>query len=384
MSNMREILMAEVAAKGTISFARFMELALYCPKFGYYEQMKVAPGHSGDFYTSVSVGEMFGELLARQFAEWLRNAKLPKGDKAALGWRGKSWQILEAGAHDGRLAGDILRWLKANESAVFAGLEYWILEPSAVRRKSQETTLAEFAGRVRWFATWEEVPESGVNGIIFANELLDALPVQRVGWDAAKRKWFEWGVTVDGEKFGWARMPGEVDSTFLYSALYPSGRTTPHSALDGLWAVLPDGFTTEVCLAAVGWWRAAARKLKSGKLITFDYGLAAEQFFTPERTDGTLRAYYQHHQEKDVLARPGEQDITAQVNFSAIRDAGEAEGLKTKAWTSQGQFLTSVVERAVGKGELLQEWTAARKRQFQTLTHPEHLGRVFQVLAQAR
>src|SRR6202035_2238276 len=119
------------------------------------------------------------------------------------------------------------------------------------------------------------------------------------------------GVTWDGKGFVWTKMDDA-----RHSAL---------PALRELLAVLPDGFTTEVCPAAMEWWHRAARALKAGKLMTIDYGLRAEQFFTPERKEGTLRAYYRHHQSSDALARPGEQDLTAQVNFTAIETAGEAE-----------------------------------------------------------
>ena len=119
-------------------------------------------------------------------------------------------------------------------------------------------------------------------------------------------------------------------------------------------------------------------------MMTCDYGLSAEQFFTPERSTGTLRAYYRHKQNNELLARAGEQDLTAQVNFTEISAAGESLGLKTETWTSQGRFLTRVLEKMVAKKNPLEKWTPAKTRQFQTLTHPEHLGRSFQVLVQSR
>jgi SAM-dependent MidA family methyltransferase len=454
MTDIREILKEAMARDGVISFARFMELALYCPNFGYYERMEGAPGQKGDFYTSVSVGPLFGELLAAQFADWLkasaesgaRSAEFSASSEEHAMGRDRSLQILEAGAHDGRLAADILRWLTAHEPELSKQVEYWILEPSAMRRKTQEATLGKFAGRVRWFGSWREVPAEGVRGVIFANELLDAMPVHRLGWDAAKREWFEWGVTmrgddlpnllwslkpispavsspsppvgervgmrgyqppaVHGEEFVWARMEFAIQgragaplpAANVLDAFGLSGSgvsnadnstsapgnfalRTPHSEL---LKVLPDGFTTEICPAATEWWRAAARALKAGKLMTFDYGLAAEQFFTPERREGTLRAYYRHHQSNDLLARPGEQDLTAQVNFTAISAAGESEGLNTETLTCQGQFLVGVVGKNCCDQPAVKEWTPSRVRQFQTLTHPEHLGRAFRVLVQGR
>jgi SAM-dependent MidA family methyltransferase len=349
----------ELVLKGAIPFARFMELALYCPNFGYYERTAGSPGRRGDYYTSVSVGPLFGELLAGRFAEWLKT--MPGGKR----------QIVEAGAHDGQLARDILRRLQATQPGILEELEYWILEPSARRRQAQEEMLGEFKGCVRWFDSWDTVPVSGVRGVIFSNELLDAMPVHRIGWDAQAAKWFEWGVCREHGGLAWTKLPK-----------LEAGVTEPVLP-EELLAVLPDGFTTEVCSSAVDWWRRAAGTLREGRLLAFDYGLTAEQFFAPERKKGTLRAYYQHHAAADILERAGEQDITASVNFSAIRNAGESTGLRTETFATQGQFLTDIVAGSAGD-ESFQEWFARRTRQFQTLTHPEHLGQSFRVLVQGR
>lgn len=383
MNEISEILKAEMAREGTISFARFMEVALYCPNFGYYERTDVSPGRKGDFYTSVSVGALFGELLGNQFEGWARGIAgcglsiADSGTSSPTASLNKPWQIVEAGAHDGRLALDILRWMKAERGESFAALEYWILEPSIQRRQVQEKTLAEFSGKVKWFGDWNELPASGVNGVIFSNELLDAMPVHRMGWDAKKKHWFEWGVAWDGNRFVWTRHTKFQNEKF---------RMEDHfGVLPGeLLNVFPDEFTTEICPAAVEWWRRAAQALKAGKLVAFDYGLKAEYFFMPTRKEGTLRAYYEHHQTSDVLASPGEQDITAQVNFSAIQAAGEAEGLKTGSFTAQRVFLTTIIEKNCCDNPTVKDWTPSRVRQFQTLTHPEHLGQSFQVLVQAR
>jgi SAM-dependent MidA family methyltransferase len=349
----------ELKLRGPMSFARFMELALYCPNFGYYERPEASPGRRGDYYTSVSVGPLFGELLAGRFAGLL--VAMPDRKR----------QILEAGAHDGQLALDMLRRLKTHRPDVLDSLEYWILEPSARRRQSQEITLAEFQGRIRWFESWDALPSSGVCGVIFSNELLDAMPVHRLGWDAASGKWFEWGVTSEGGRFVWKKLK-----------MIDAGVTAPVLPKE-LLAVLPDGFSTEVCPAATNWWCRAAQTLRGGKLLAFDYGLMAEQFFTPERKNGTLRAYHQHHATHDILERAGEQDITASVNFTAIRYAGESAGLVTETFATQSQFLTDIVA-ASAKDPGFYEWFAPHSRQFQTLTHPEHLGQSFQVLVQRR
>ena len=370
MNPLYEIIRREIGQCGALPFACFMELALYCPKHGYYETKKDNPGRRGDFYTSVGVGEVFGQLLASQFAEWLeelRNAERGAG-------------IVEAGAHDGRLTGDILGWLQANRPELFEQMEYWIIEPSAVRREWQKETLADFAPRVRWLSRFNDSIRLRFNGVIFSNELLDAMPVHRFGWDAKNRKWFEWGVTLNGEKYVWAKISAP------HSALCTPQLDLPSTILhlpSSLLESLPDGYTIEVCPAAESWWREAANFVGCGKLMTIDYGLTADELFSPGRLNGTLRAYHRHQVSSDLLANVGEQDLTAHVNFSVIQAAGESAGLKTESCQTQAQFLTGILAKA-SKNNLLGNWTAAQARQFQTLTHPEHLGRAFRVLVQSR
>lgn len=371
-AEMSDLIRAEIrAAGGVISFARFMELALYAPGLGYYERAAQVVGREGDFYTSVSVGPVFGELLAFQFAEWMESDS--------------PFQIVEVGAHDGRLARDILGWFRQWRPALAGAVEYWIVEPSPIRREWQAKTLSKFDGQVRWTSA---VPDSGarlatdlpapisqlppIRGVIFANELLDALPVHRLGWDAAKHTWFEWGVAAQADGFEWTRLN-----------LPPAAVSVPVLP-DELLAVLPDGFTTEACPAAVAWWRNAALSLIEGRLLTFDYGLEATEFFLPQRAGGTLRGYHRHRFADHVLAQPGEQDLTAQVNFTALQHAGEAAGLSTEAFTRQSQWLTGIMARTGAVPNRFESWNAQRIRQFQTLTHPEHLGRAFSVLVQRR
>ena len=284
-------------------------------------------------------------------------------------------KILEAGSHDGQLAADILRSLLKERPDLFAMMEYWILEPSPHRREAQEQTLRDFAGKVRWFDSWDALPATGVRGIIFSNELLDALPVRRLGWDATRKRWFEWGVALNGNDFVWTKLPGG-------DAL--KGETSRWHLPGELLNVLPDGFTTEFGQAAFKWWRRAAHFLKQGKLLAFDYGLEREEFFRPERKDGTLRAYYRHHLNTDLLARAGEQDLTAQVDFTAIHEAGETAGLRTESFVAQAGFLTEIVQEMCRNNPARVAWISERARAFQTLTHPEHLGRSFRVLLQQR
>jgi len=276
------------------------------------------------------------------------------------------------------LAADILNWLRDRRNEAFAKLEYWIVEPSARRRGWQQETLsAEFHEVVHW------VPQISKLGafhhecptIVFSNELLDAMPVQRFSWDAQQKKWFEWGIAIEAGRFVWHPRATETNGAL---ALAFHGLD-----LDRIQEVLPDGFVTETNPSAAGWWGEAARILKRGKLMTIDYGLNAEEFFVPERREGTLRAYRQHRPSTDFLSNPGEQDITAHVNFSAIQRAGEAQGLRTEALISQTKFLTAIAEEASRRANIFGDWNSARSRQFHTLTHPEHLGRSLRVLIQS-
>jgi SAM-dependent MidA family methyltransferase len=387
LNALAQLLRDEIRRDGPVSFARFMEAALYHAEFGYYERDLRQVGKRGDFYTSTSVGPLFGELLAFQFAEWLGKCGMRSaecGMSSAL----PALRIVEAGAHDGRLATDVLNHFQTFRPGVFVNLEYTIVEPSLDRRAWQETTLSGYNDKVRWVSDVSELgatPHSALRTprftIFFSNELLDAFPVHRLGWDAKEAGWFEWGVNFDGDGFVWTRMPGQLAIKArrpLAAFGVPSGDLPPE-----LLAVLPDGFTIEVCPAAVNWWRQAAKALEWGVLLTLDYGLRAEEFFAPQRSAGTLRAYREHRVSDDLLTDPGEQDLTAHVNFTALQQAGEGIGLATEGLVSQEEFLTKIFSATNQASAQFPQWTPERTRQFQTLTHPEHLGRPFKVLLQA-
>lgn len=353
-----------------------MQMALYCPDYGYYEKEEDRVGRKGDFYTSVSVGCFFGEMLAFQFDIWLEQYVNQTGQGHL--------KIVEAGAHGGALARDILGWMREHRTELFKKLEYWIIEPSPRREAWQRRNLSELSGKVHWVPdlgaaasglNTEAAHPGAICGVIFSNELLDAFPIHRFGWDAKARRWFEWGVAFQEGQFVWSRLP-------------EFGTNSPTAIIQGLPAelleVLPDGFVAETCPAASEWWQEAAGFLASGRLMTIDYGFKREELLLPDRSRGTLRAYHRHHFSDNPLLEPGEQDLTAHVNFSELIGVGEACGLRTEAFNTQGQFLSEIAtcvwknERPFGK------WTAAHTRQFQTLTHPEHLGRAFRVLIQAR
>jgi SAM-dependent MidA family methyltransferase len=344
----------EVKRHGPISFARFMELALYAPGLGYYERQRDI-GRCGDFFTSVSVGPLFGELLAFQFAQWL----------------GHEGQIIEAGAHQGTLAADILGWLQRRRPELFARLEYCLVEPSPTHRKWQEQTLRDWLPKIKWLSDVTEAGPTQAGRIIFCNEFLDAMPVHRFAWDG--QKWQECLVACEKGVFTWqqAAPPSEL------------AKELPEISPE-LAKILPAGFVIEHSPAAVAWWKKAAATLAHGKLLTLDYGLAGAELFRPERSSGTLRTYARHHPGGGLLDNPGESDITAHVNFSAIEAAGRAAGLATEGFVEQGKFLTQILAQTEAEPGVFEAWTPARTKQFQTLTHPEHLGRAFRALIQTR
>jgi SAM-dependent MidA family methyltransferase len=370
-----EKILGEVTAGGPISFARFMEMALYCPKTGYYEAEEDTIGRGGDYYTSVSVGGVFGQLLALQMAEWLESydARLKTGVRDANLLLA---QIVEGGAHTGQLANDILQWLREHRPGLFAHLEYWIIDPSLARQQWQRRTLAEFEMKVRWAESWDALGSRSdfiPPRVIFANELLDAMPLHRFGWDAKAARWFEWGVAARDGKLVWARLRDGVELPALLRERFPAELT----------AVLPDQFVLEYSPFALEWWRGAAEALRVGKLLAFDYGWTFEEFLARHPAGGTVRGYRSHQSTTDVLEEPGAQDITAHVDFSAIRGAGEASGLVTNSFQSQEQFLVATMSEAIKHGAT-SAWTPTQLRQFQTLVHPQHLGRAFRVLVQER
>jgi len=354
----------EIARFGAISFARHMELALYSPGTGYYERPEVAPGAGGDFYTSVSVGPLFGELLAWRFARWLETL----GDGPI--------HIVEAGAHHGQLAGDILRALDQFAPELRPRLRYLILEPSPARREIQRLALEPWLGRVEWRSGWADAP-SGLRGVVFSNELLDAMPCHVFRWSPELEAWGEWGVGVVDGDLHWVDLPNELAS--------PGAARLAPKVDPALARVLPDGFQIECSPSAVEWWGGAARALDEGWLATLDYGATDEDLLTPRFAGGTLRAYHRHQTQPNPLDCPGAHDLTAHVRFSPILQAGERAGLQTRPILSQGAFLTSILAEAIqAKTGHFNPLPPTRARQFQTLTHPAFLGRPFKALVQRR
>jgi SAM-dependent MidA family methyltransferase len=346
----------EIAESG-VDFPAFMVRALYDPRHGYYARGAAQVGRGGDFFTSVSVGPVFGELLARRFLRWWREAGM-----------GGRWRILEIGAHDGTLAADVIAALAVLDFEAVACLEYAIAEPLARLRDCQRAKLGGCAAAVRWVETVDELASDPLPGIVFGNELLDALPFHVV--TRRNGRWHEDGVRVKPDVLAWCDL-GPVDGGPLAGAL---------ERIDA--SRLPDGYRTEVRTNFSALHAGIARCLVRGRVIWFDYGFARAEYYDPARVNGTLRTFSRHVAGEDPLVEPGFADITAHVDFTAVAEDAAAAGFLDAGMCSQGAWLTQEA-----RGWLLEmegNPDAAAIRQFQTLTHPAHLGARFQVIELAR
>jgi SAM-dependent MidA family methyltransferase len=347
------ILHEKIERCDSMRFTDFMATALYEPALGYYSRGTRQVGRGGDFFTSVSVGPLFGCLLARRFLrEW---KKLGSPDR---------WRIIECGAHDGTLANDVLREIFRIDPAASATLEYVIPEPLARLQAAQRETLAAFSGETRFISDASELFSDPLPGVAFGNELLDALPFHVVEWKSG----------------GWreCRVANGPDGDFIWEADHEITDAALLMALVELGSDFPEGYRTEVRTNFRGFLEPLTRCLSSGLMIWPDYGFARPEYYLPDRKTGTLRTFSNHRAAEDPLERPGELDITAHVDFTAVAEAALDLGGKPILFKSQGSWLTEN-----GRDWLLSlegNPDLAALRQFQTLTHPAHLGSSFHVL----
>ncbi len=345
MPPLASILRDQLAAipEGRLSFAQVMEMALYHPTHGYYGAGPRRIGRAGDFFTSVSVGPLFGKLLAmRALQEW-----------QALG-EPEDFTIIEQGAHDGQLAEDVL-------SAVGnAAVRYLIVEPNPRYRQAQAARLGE---RVQWVENLAALQTGPKHGFFLCNELPDAFPVHLVRWDG--ECWRELFVEADGaEAFRF------IAEDFSHAALAEEVRHLPHD--------LTPGHTLEINLAMLAWIRDLAHAAFRGGIFIADYGLDAEEFFADSRAEGTLRRYWRHRMDGDVLDGLGECDLTTHINFTRLADEAEKYGLALREYDLQGRVLGRMAlnwMNTLGAAE-----AAAFARQLHSLTHPALMGRSFRCL----
>jgi SAM-dependent MidA family methyltransferase len=351
----------EIQQRRVIPFSRFTELALYHPKLGYYERSPNSIGAHRDFITSVSVGSVFGYLLASQFTAWASNMGL------------KALEIIECGAHDGRLACDVLTWIKCHAPEWWPDLKYCIIEPSLERRSWQRKLLFEYSDQTTWHESVNDIPCRSVSGIIFSNEFLDAFPVTRLRWNARLFSWEELGVEWRDQTFSWQIIP--TDTQRWRNELSNAG----FEIATEVEQVIPDGFLIDLAIGAKSWWQSASQLLVKGRIMTIDYGWTAKEFLNPSRSCGSLRSYRSHSVQADCLRNVGAQDLTAHVNFSQIVKAGESVGLQTEFFLEQWKFLSEIAGNLL-KRNLVQN--SEFNRQFSTLTHPNAFGTQFRVLVQ--
>jgi SAM-dependent MidA family methyltransferase len=361
---LEEIIRCEIQAHGPITFARFMELALYHPQHGYYASGRACIGRAGDFFTNVSVGSIFGKLLSAQFAEVWEQLGRPR-----------QFTIVEQGAHDGQFAADVLTALAASDC--FASLTYVIVEPFPVWRKRQEQTLASFGEKVSSMEGIDQLEP--FTGIHFSNELNDALPVHLVSSEGGH--WKELFVTLPDEEFRLEQhnlSAGDLELTLrARPPLNSFAQEEAGASALGEGEGVNHCCSTEVSLTAPKLLWEIAAKLLRGVILTIDYGFTRDEFYSPPRSTGTLQVRAQHKKLSSPFEQIGMADVSAHVEWTSLIKAAESAGTQLLGLTDQHHFLTGLLSR-LPEGE---EFSTADKRALQTLLHPEMLGRSFQALA---
>ncbi|GAB4295208.1 MAG: SAM-dependent methyltransferase [Thiohalomonadaceae bacterium] len=338
------------AAGGAISFARYMELALYAPGLGYYSAGARKFGADGDFVTAPELSPLFSRCVARHCAGLL--SALDGGE------------VMEFGAGSGVMAADILLELERMQALP---PRYAILEVSADLRDRQRQTLAARAPhlleRVRWL---DALPENFV-GVVLGNEVLDAMPVHRFRWHDGQGH--ELGVRWNGEAFAWCELP--VCTPRLAARIR-------ELAAACTW---PEGYESEVNLAAEDWLHSLAGVLRRGVALLFDYGFPRHEYYHPQRSGGTLMCHYRHRSHPDPLILPGLQDITAHVDFTAMAAAATDAGLDVLGFANQANYLigSGLLALAQEAGDVRGQLEVAA--QLKRLLLPGEMGELFKVLA---
>jgi SAM-dependent MidA family methyltransferase len=350
----RAHLMNEIdAAGGWLSFERFMDLALYAPGLGYYSGGARKLGADGDFTTAPEVSRLFGACVAVQCAEILSELHLGC--------------VLEIGAGSGRLAADVLARL---ETEGRLPERYSILEISADLRERQraylEQRLPHLLARVHWL---DQPPEQPFEGVILANEVLDALPVARFRWRHGAVD--EMGVAISGAEFAWTARPATAEMTRISNELSERGDR---------W---DEGYTSEYCPRMSAWVKSVTQPLARGAVLWFDYGLPRAQYYLPERRDGTLVCHYRHRMSSDPFAHMGLQDITAWVDFTRVAEASRDAGLEVAGFTTQAHFLAGLsIDREMRLAAAGDENSFARlANQARQLLLPGEMGERFKAMA---
>jgi SAM-dependent MidA family methyltransferase len=351
------LLAEEIRTRGLMTFADYMEACLYHPQYGYYSRSEQRPRR--DYVTSVDVSPLFGRLLARQFHEmW-----------TALGKPARFW-LVEAGAGTGVLAKNILDFAAEWFPEFYSALTYVAVERSESRRAAHGSLLESHLKGGR-FDSSADLPNEIAAGCIFSNELLDAFPVHRVLRQSGELR--EICVAFDDEQG-------------LHEKLGPlsSPRIAEYFGEQGI--ALHEDQQAEANLKACEWIEDAGMRLRSGFILTIDYGHPAAELYDERHMRGTLLAYQRHRANEDYFHAPGEQDLTALVNFTALDLWGKRSGLVRTGLTSQTNFLLSLARHSncadLEQAGLSDTEQARMRLLFKTLIHPEGMGETFQVFAQ--
>jgi len=356
------LLREEIASHGPMPFSRFMERCLYAPGLGYYSAGKTKFGADGDFVTAPELGTLFARCVVRAFEPILASLG-PEAD------------VLEIGGGSGAFAEAALRALDA---AGRAPRRFMILEPSADLRERQRERLqanlpADLAARVSWL---DGPLETEWEGVIFANEVIDALPTTRI--TAREGEIYEEHVVLDGEgRFMRSDRPADA---LVRGAVRHVERDLGRD--------FADGYRTEILPQLPYWMQAVAGTLRRGAMLFVDYGYTRGEFYLPERTDGTLRAFYRHRAHNDAFHLPGLQDLTASVDFTALAEAGNNAGFGVAAYLSQARFLIAAGLQDVFEDDYLRLTDEAARfrlsQEVKKLTLPDQMGERFQVMMFAR
>ncbi len=348
---------------GPLTFARFMELALYDEAHGYYTtgggraSSATSPigQEGGDFFTAPSLSPILGKCLVRQLVEIDERLGHPP-----------VFHLMEMGPGDGTLLRDLLQECQERQVSLLPRLACILVERSpAFRRRQQETLAArqEQGVTIRWVDDLQSIADGSLTGTLLSNELVDAFPVHRVRMEQDGLR----ELYVTSRDHALQEQWGEPSTPELASFL---------SDLD---VELPVGFTTEINLEAVKWIKQVAGVLDRGVVITIDYGHTAQDYFAPERKNGTLMGYHRHTVSTNPMTRVGAQDLTAHVNFSSLARTGERVGLTTTGFTNLQHFLMSLgIEELVEGCDQESEAVRAAAR----LLRPHGMGTTFKVLMQ--
>ena len=358
---LKDFIIRSIRRSGSIPFEQYMHLCLYHPQFGYYIQGRERTGKEGDYFTSSDLDPVFARLVARQAAERWEIIGRP----THFAW-------VEMGAGRGLFAFDFLEWARRERHDFYEALNYIVIEPGRPARLRIEERLsgAGLAERLRLSSELQEIEP--VTGCFFSNELVDAFPVAVV--TRVKGKLRE--IYVDADADALIEKPGPISNPAIAAAV---ARYT-----DGL----EEGQRVEVCLSAAEWIHIVAEKLLLGFVITVDYGDLAQRLYTPDRPRGTLLTYSGHRSSEEFYDAPGERDLTAHVNFSALIAAGGEAGLELTGFTTQERFLM-----ALGEGnDFTDLYDSGRsdaaklqsRLRLKRLLNPEGMGNIFKVLIQHR